>query len=142
MTMTSFYPVLMTDDVAGTAAFYRDHFAFTPTFEAEWYVSLRRGDAELAVLRRDHPTIPEGSRGASASGLLLNIEVTDVDAEHARLVTGAGLTELLPLRTEGFGQRHFIVAAPDGVLVDVITPIEPSADYAAQFVAAPTDAAG
>jgi hypothetical protein len=41
---------------------------------------------------------------------------------------------MLAARNEAFGQRHFIVAAPDGVLVDVITPIEPSDGYAAQFV--------
>jgi hypothetical protein len=29
---------------------------------------------------------------------------------------------MLAARNEAFGQRHFIVAAPDGVLVDVITP--------------------
>ena len=53
----------------------------------------------------------------------------------AHLVGRAGLTEELSLRSEDFGQRHFIVAAPDGVLIDVITPIEPSASYAAQFLA-------
>lgn len=62
--------------------------------------------------------------------MLLNFEVADVDAEYARLVDGAGLRPQLPLRSEDFGQRHFIVAAPDGVLVDVISPIEPSAEYA------------
>ncbi|WP_261376298.1 hypothetical protein [Isoptericola variabilis] len=40
----------------------------------------------------------------------------------------------MALRDEDFGQRHFIVAAPDGVLVDVITPVAPSAEYAAGYV--------
>jgi uncharacterized glyoxalase superfamily protein PhnB len=65
--------------------------------------------------------------------MLLNLEVGDVDAEYDRLVTRGPLEAVLPLRSEDFGQRHFIVAGPDGVLVDVITPIEPSAGYAAQF---------
>lgn len=56
-----------------------------------------------------------------------------MDAEYARLVTGAGLKLELPLRNEAFGQRHFIVAAPDGVLIDVITPIAPTASYAACY---------
>jgi hypothetical protein len=39
----------------------------------------------------------------------------------------------LDLRNEAFGQRHFIVEAPDGVLVDVVTPIEPTSEYAGQY---------
>jgi hypothetical protein len=35
-----------------------------------------------------------------------------------------------PLRDEDFGQRHFITADPNGVLIDVIKPIPPSAEFA------------
>jgi catechol 2,3-dioxygenase-like lactoylglutathione lyase family enzyme len=110
---------------------------FEATFEADWYVSLRRADApqyELALLDHAHPTIPEGHRVPVRGGLLLNFEVDDVDAEHRRLVERAGLSVLLPLRTEEFGQRHFVVAAPDGVLIDVITPVPATGEYAAQYL--------
>ncbi|TIN51571.1 MAG: glyoxalase, partial [Mesorhizobium sp.] len=36
MRTTSYYPVLMTGDVAGTAAFYVEHFRFQPLFESDW----------------------------------------------------------------------------------------------------------
>lgn len=39
----------------------------------------------------------------------------------------AGLPILIPLRDEAFGQRHFITADPNDVLIDVIKPIPPSA---------------
>ncbi|MEU6249616.1 VOC family protein [Glycomyces sp. NPDC047010] len=132
-TLTGFYPVLATGDVAATADFYKRHFGFEAVFTADWYVSLRRPDAphyELAILDATHPTVPEGRRKALSGGLLLNFEVEDADAEHRRLVEDAGLTELLPLRTEDFGQRHFIVAAPDGVMVDVIKVIPFAGEYA------------
>ncbi|MFJ3927680.1 VOC family protein [Streptomyces sp. NPDC090022] len=131
-----FYPVLATGDVAASRDFYTRHFGFEVTFEADWYVSLRRPDApqyELALLDHAHPTLPEGHRTALQGGLLLNFEVDDVDREYRRLVTEAGLPELLPLRTEDFGQRHFIVAAPDGVLIDVITVVPPGEEYAAGY---------
>lgn len=35
MRITSFYPVLMVDDVAASAAFYREVLDFETTFEAE-----------------------------------------------------------------------------------------------------------
>ncbi|MFI9123486.1 VOC family protein [Streptomyces bikiniensis] len=130
-TLTGFYPVLCTERIDESVAFYRTHFGFETTYTSDWYVSLRRPEPphhELALVSAVHPTVPEGYR-RPAAGLLLNFEVADVDAEYARLVGEAGLPVELDLRSEAFGQRHFIVAGPDGVLVDVITPIPPSGEY-------------
>lgn len=132
MKITSLYPVLMVDDVAPAALFFREELGFEVTFEADWYVSLRTGNFELAVLDRTHATIPEGFR-EPVRGLLLNVEVEDAAAEHTRLVGERGLSERLSLRDEDFGQRHFIVEGPGGVLIDVIEPIEPSAEFAAAY---------
>jgi catechol 2,3-dioxygenase-like lactoylglutathione lyase family enzyme len=134
MKTTSYYPVLMTADVAATAAFYCTHFAFTPLFTADWYVHLQSAEdaaVNLAILDQHHHTIPVAARGR-VGGAILNFEVEDVDSHHARLVA-AGLPILLPLRDEDFGQRHFIAQGPDGVLIDIIRPIAPSAAYAAQY---------
>lgn len=132
MEITSFYPVLMVDDVVAAAAFYREELGFETTFEADWYMSLRVEGGELAILDRRHETIPAGFR-EPVRGLLLNVEVADAAAEHARLVGERGLPERLPLRDESFGQRHFIVEAPGGVLIDVIEPIEPAPGFAAAY---------
>ncbi|RPF20506.1 VOC family protein [Myceligenerans xiligouense] len=129
MAATAVYPVLMSQDVAAAASFYREALGFETTYDSDWYVSLRLGAFELAVLAHDHPTIPEGY-GALPRGVLVNIEVDDVDAVHARLADMPGCEPVLPLRDEDFGQRHFIVAAPDGVLLDIIQPIPPTAEYA------------
>ena len=56
------------------------------------------------------------------------------DETYERL-RAAGVSVLRTLRDEDFGQRHFIVADPNGVMVDVIKPIPPSAEYAAQYAA-------
>ncbi len=34
---------------------------------------------------------------------------------------------------QDFGQRHFITSDPNGVLIDVIKPIPPSPEFAAQY---------
>lgn len=132
MRIESFYPVLMVDDVDAAARFYREVLGFETTFEADWYVSLRFDGGELAVLDRTHETIPEGYR-EPVRGLLLNVEVPDATAEHDRMVGELRLPERLGLRDEAFGQRHFIVEAPGGVLIDVIEPIEPSPEFAAAY---------
>ena len=134
MKSTQYYPVIMTTRVAETTAFYVDHFRFKPKFESDWYVHLQSQEdsaVNLAVLQSDHPTIPAGC-GAPVAGLLLNFEVADVDQEYA-LVQASGLPIICPLRDEAFGQRHFITRDPNGVLIDVITPIPPSGEFAAQF---------
>lgn len=135
MRLTSFYPVIATEDLAASTDFYTTHFGFEITFKADWYVSLNRpGEPsyELALLNPHHETVPAGYRRPVA-GLLLNFEVDDVDAEYDRLVTTAGLEPKLDIRSEDFGQRHFIVADPSGVLIDVITNIEPAGEYADQY---------
>lgn len=141
MKTTSYYPVLMTGDVAGTAAFYIKHFRFASEFDAGWYVHLRSTEdrgVDLAIVQGDHETIPEEGRGRVA-GLLINFEVKDVDAVHARLVA-EGLPILRSLRDEDFGQRHFITRDPNGVLIDVITQIPPSPEYLAMYVPDRADA--
>ena len=136
MALQSFYPVLFTDDVEASARFYTEHMGFEPTFESDWYVSLKHRENpayELAVLSRTHETIPEGFRGDHVSGLLLNFEVSDAAAEYERLKE-AGLQIVLPLRDEGFGQRHFIGVGPGGVMLDVIQEIPPSPEFVEQFL--------
>lgn len=140
MKPTNNYPVIACDNVTETAAFYRDHFGFRSVFEADWYVHLQSVDdpsVDLAVLDCSHETIPDGYR-KPVQGLLINFEVEDVDAEYDRL-TAAGLPMLLELRSEEFGQRHFITRDPAGVMIDVIKIIPPSAEFAAQYLdGAPT----
>lgn len=136
MKSTQFYPVIMTNDVAGTSAFYIEHFRFAPSFESDWYVhlqSIEDAKVNIAILQGHHETIPVVARG-NVSGLLLNFEVEDVDTIHDELVA-KGFTILRSLRDEDFGQRHFIVSDPNGVLIDVIKPIPPSAEFLAQYSA-------
>jgi uncharacterized glyoxalase superfamily protein PhnB len=136
MQLTSFYPVLNTTKLVETTAFYVEHFGFSITFESDWYVSLRHGQAthyELALMNFNHASIPSHKQQTLA-GLLLNFEVEDVDAEYARLIHGAGLPVLHDIRSEAWGQRHFMTMDPNGVMIDVITNIPPSGEYAEQYL--------
>lgn len=135
MRSTSYYPVLMSAEVSVTADFYRRHFHFNTVFKNDWYVHLRSNEdasINLAVLDSRHDSVPSVQRGEAARGLLLNFEVADARAVYDRLIA-EGLPILQALRDEAFGQRHFIVAGPDGVLVDVIEPIPPTAEFAAAY---------
>ena len=88
MLTTSCYPVVMTDDVVGTVAFYQEFFPFQPAFAIGWYVHLTwQGDSgvNLAVMDGQHDSIPASHRG-TVSGLILNFEVEEQpDAVHVRI---------------------------------------------------------
>lgn len=133
--LQSFYPVIQTRQVGESADFYRKHFPFETTFEADWYVSLIWKDPatgnpgpQMAILAPDHASVPEPFR-KPVSGLILNFEVADVDAEYNRL-SAAGLPMHRELKSEDWGQRHFITADPNGVLIDMIQLIPPSEEFA------------
>lgn len=132
MQMRSLYPMIQVSDVETTARFYERHLGFSRVFSSDWYVHLRSPATtvyELAVIAHDHETIPEAGRKPT-SGLILSFEVEDAAAEHTRLLA-AGVTIPQPLRDEIFGQRHFIAADPNGILLDIITPIDPDQEWLA-----------
>lgn len=137
MRSSSYYPVLQTQRVTETAAFYCRHFRFKPAFETDWYVHLQSTESDrvaLAILDANHDSIPVVARGRTAAGMLINFEVDDARQVHDRL-RKEGLEVVQALRDESFGQRHFILADPNGVLIDVVEEIPPGADFAAHFSA-------
>lgn len=125
----SFYPLLQVSDVAASASFYETHFGFSRIFSSDWYVQLRATadhPFEIALIASDHDSIPAARQGVSRS-VILSFYVADA-AKEANRLAAAGVSIVQPLRDEVFGQRHVIVADPDGVLIDVITPISPAAE--------------
>ena len=126
----------MTPDVAATATFYIAHFGFRALFEADWYVHLQSehdAGVNLAVLDGQPPDRAGGRPRPGVGpdpefrGRRPGRRIRSPPAEPA-------CRSCSTLRDEDFGQRHFITADPNGVLIDIIKPIPPSADYAAQYV--------
>jgi catechol 2,3-dioxygenase-like lactoylglutathione lyase family enzyme len=130
MLFTNLYPLLQVEDVAGTADFYRRHFGFEPVFESDWYIHLK-GNCEslheLAIINYEHDSIPQQGRMPS-KGVILSFYVDDAAAEATRLEQ-AGIPIAQQLRDEVFGQRHVIVADPNGILIDIITAIDPDPNW-------------
>lgn len=132
MFTNSLYPLLQVADVEATARFYEQHLGMTRIFSSDWYVQLRSPadhPFEIAFIVQDHETIPEAGRGPT-KGLILSYYVADAAAEASRLEQ-AGVTIVQPLRDEVFGQRHFIAVDPNGLYLDIITPIAPDAEWLA-----------
>ena len=136
MKVSSLYPVLMTNDVAGLSDFYRNHFDLETSFEADWYVSLKTPGTEhffqLAILAEGHASIPNGF-SRPAAGVILNVEVDDARFHYERLIVSRALSPRLDIRDEPWGQRHFMIADPASNLIDVIQIIPPTSEFLAQY---------
>lgn len=129
--MRNVFPTICTDTVAEVRDFYCHLLGFEPIFDSGWYVQLASVDdptRQIGVVERTHHTVPQEFR-THPSGVLVSIELDDVDDAHRRAVE-SGHRIVLELRSEDFGQRHFMTVDPAGTLVDVITQIEPSDEYA------------
>ncbi|MFH5227784.1 VOC family protein [Antrihabitans spumae] len=130
--MFSLYPVICASDVALSRDYYRDVLGMKVVFDSGWFVHLQdpaNETVQLGIVAREHDTVPVGYR-TEPSGVLVTVEVDDTDAIHTRAVEH-GLTIVMPLRSEEFGQRHFMTVDPDGLLVDVVTVIPFSEEQAA-----------
>ncbi len=64
--------------------------------------------------------------------MLLNLEVESVDSEYKRLKS-LGLDMVLDIRSEDWGQRHFIIQDPNGILIDMIQNIEANEEFQEQY---------
>jgi catechol 2,3-dioxygenase-like lactoylglutathione lyase family enzyme len=124
------YPVITIDRLDESKAFYRDILDFELTFDSDWYVSLvsREGRHQLALLDYHHPSLPENYR-IPTQGMLLNFEVEDVDSLYRSLIKEKGLPLIYQLKTEEWGQRHFITVDPNGLLLDMIQLTAPSEEF-------------
>ncbi|MDO4232689.1 MAG: VOC family protein [Lautropia sp.] len=104
--------------------FYVDLFGLVVAHETDWYVKLvspADPDLELGIIQRNHPLLPAAWRGAPA-GMYLGFAVDNVDEFHARAVV-RGLTIVQPPRDEPHGKRRFLTQDPDGILVEISSPV-------------------
>lgn len=127
---TSFFPVLTTAKLTECRDFYTQCFGFTVVFEADWYIHLASETGiQLGFLQPNHPTQPDFLQAAyGGSGLIYSLEVDNVDQEYEK-IKKSGIPILLELRTEEWGQKHFMIKDPAGMVIDVVQHTEPMDEY-------------
>ncbi|MDX3195925.1 VOC family protein [Streptomyces sp. MN03-5084-2B] len=132
MQVNGFGAGYLVDDVAATARFYADVIGLPVTVELDWFASVNAGvpGYEISFVQRGHESVPPAYRTQDTAGLMFGLVVEDVRAEAKRLEE-AGVELVTPVVDEVYGQRHFYVADPNGVLLDVIEMIPVDSDWAA-----------
>ena len=125
----SIYPVFMTEKLGESALFYKTYFGFVETFSSDWYMSLKHPDGgELALIDATHKSVFAEYR-SNVRGLILNIEVDNATQMYDDIRKQNNSIVIMELRDEAWGQRHFMVQDPNGILVAVIEEIPPSEEF-------------
>ena len=118
------FPVFTVNDLGTATDFYHRHFDFTPVFDNGWYVQLvSTTGIQLAFLLSEHHSQPAIFKPRyNGEGVIFSLDVADVDQawEYAR---NNDLDIVLELKSENWGQRHFSIQDPNGILVDIYQPV-------------------
>jgi catechol 2,3-dioxygenase-like lactoylglutathione lyase family enzyme len=117
---SAFHPGIVTAKFYETWDFYTTHLGFRTLSECDAYVQLRHASgAQLGIMRHELPDqLPALVSAVEGRGFWLGVNVADADAEHARLAA-AEVDIVSPPEDKPWGERHFVVRDPNGVLISV-----------------------
>jgi predicted enzyme related to lactoylglutathione lyase len=115
---------LVTDDVAGLAAFYAGLVGAAVPLN-EYYVEVPAGLMSVGFSKRNFTEYCAGAaacRGAvrPPREVILDFMVPDVDAEYRR-IAALGVDWVLPPATQPWGSRSMVFGDPEGNLVNVFS---------------------
>lgn len=128
--LTSIY----VNDLEVSKEFYMDLLGLVPTFEADWIVQLADPNNEhvsLSLQPKSHELVPKDFKHPP-QGFSITFVVEDCDKVYSQALS-LNLNILQSPKNEAYGQRRFLTTDPDGALVDVSSPCEPSPEFIAKY---------
>jgi catechol 2,3-dioxygenase-like lactoylglutathione lyase family enzyme len=131
MTPNKLYPLILSDKLAETKAYYTEKLGARVVIDQENYLQLRFGDddddPELAFMVPQTLDLLGGVLPRFAGqGLLVSIPTENADASHATMKTKGADVRVGPL-DKPWGWRSFVVRDPNGVLLDFFHALDKSA---------------
>ena len=126
------FPLHVTENLHAQKAFYERVFGLQAVFfQPDFYVHLLHpgSGVQLGFMVPDHPEQPPFLHPvAGTDGTVITVEVADVRAAHAS-AREMDLELALELKSESWGQTHFMVRDPGGLVVDVVEHRAPAAGW-------------
>lgn len=115
-----------------SVAFAASHEFYATMFDLE--VSVELGDQYLQLMSPSESRLNVGfakpgsdlfggrDRATRPAGVVLTVHVDEVDEAYAR-AQRLGADIVADIRDEAYGQRHFVVVDPNGLLVNVMSAL-------------------
>jgi catechol 2,3-dioxygenase-like lactoylglutathione lyase family enzyme len=130
MNPTKLFPLVITDKLAETKAFYADTLGCDLVFDTGGYLQVRFGsDAaapELAFMGPDAAPALGPQRVFAGQGLVISVPTPSADEKHAALKR-AKVKIAAPPSDKPWGWRSFVTVDPNGVALDFFHVIAQSA---------------
>ncbi len=112
---------MITPEVSACRTFYTKYFNFEVIFDSDWYIQLKQDSGieiglMLPNLENQPPILHQPFNG---TGMVFSFEVEDAKVEYDRL-KNLGVSMIFDLKDEEWGQRHFMVSDPAGLIIDIV----------------------
>jgi uncharacterized glyoxalase superfamily protein PhnB len=124
MNVIRIVPNLASESFAASRDFYVEMFDLTPSVELDdWYLQLMpQSNAMLNIgfVKPDHELFAGRDASSGPSGVVLTIHVDDVEDAYRR-AKRLGAEIAAEIRDEDYGQRHFLVIDPNGLVLNVMS---------------------
>ena len=122
MKIKNVVPVIAVKDLASTRQFYQAILDFDVVYQTDWYLHLRSGgdeQVEIGFVASHHPMQPKVFHSIfDGRGVFYSLDVDDVDATYKKMKE-LGVEIRLDLRDEPWGERHFAIADPNGIILNI-----------------------
>jgi uncharacterized glyoxalase superfamily protein PhnB len=112
MTASRAVPNIKSGRPADTRDFFVDLLGFEVAMDLGWVVTVAspsNASAQVTIIGNEDPSAPG-----------ISVEVTDVDAVHAKAVE-RGFEIAYALRDEDWGVRRFMLREPSGTVVNILS---------------------
>jgi uncharacterized glyoxalase superfamily protein PhnB len=113
-----------------TKEFYTNKLGAKVLFDCGWYIDLSLG-VPGGNLQFMSPQSEE-QKLCNAEGLVYNILVDDVDAEHEK-IRSKGLDIISPLTDNPWGDKSFAIKDPNGILLYIYSLTKPAKEFEKYF---------
>jgi predicted enzyme related to lactoylglutathione lyase len=119
-------PNLSSEAFVASRDFYAAMFDLVVSVELDdWYLQLMpESDPRLNIgfVKPDHELFADRTASSGTYGVVLTIHVDDVDEAYKR-AKRLGAEIAAEIRNEDYGQRHFLLVDPNGLVLNVMSTI-------------------
>ena len=114
---------ILSEKLEESKEFYIQLFDFRVDYDSDWFVHLiAKNGFELGILKASSTVTPPEVE-ATYGGYYLTFVVDDVDEVYEQC-KAAGVDILEAPRSLDYGQRRLLLKDPNGVVLDVSSPVE------------------